>query len=463
MQPDFTLNDQSNWLYDAADNGWFTESKFFNNQVKQMRTRSYDAKIAIEPYRDFKLDVDFKKQVSRDVFENFKNTQGIGDDPEFAQWARREVGSIEMTYLALNTMFNNDVAGLFEAFTDNRINASNLLNPGGGEHAEDGAVFKEGFGAVQSEVVIPAFLAAYTGRELNSDWVQRDLGDETSTGFVHELSQVGFLPRPNWTLRYNGLKNLPMFENVLSSFSLTHSYKSFLRVNQYRTNLDFDSNTPNLINESNGNFYSRFEIPLIQISEQFSPLLGIQMKTKKELVLNVDYKKSRNLDLATDVLGRLTEKKSSAITIGIGWTKQNVNIPFLTGDKKSKKKRKKKEGEEDEDKDKNGKDAKNKKKKNQLGRGSVNNNRPRDLVFNVDFTFQDDITHQHDYLQGIPDIDGNRGQKVIRLNPSMDYTINENLTLRWFMDYERVKYVANPQLLGTTRFFSGFTARFTLN
>ncbi len=464
LQPDLSISNSDNWLFKAARNGWITESKFLNNQVKQMSSQTYDARIAIEPYRDFKIDVDFKKQVRKDVFENFKNTEiAAGQPAEFAQLARREVGSFELTYSALKTMFNNDVKMLFDQFKENRINASAILNPGGAPHAEDGQVFQEGFGAVQSEVVIPSFLAAYTGRELNSSWVQRDTSLQTSSGLVYEVSRNGFLPRPNWTLRYNGLKKLPMFENVLSSFTLTHGYKSFLRVNQFRTNLDFDNQDPNKLNLSSGNYYSRFEIPLIQISEQFSPLIGIQMKTKKDFVLNVDYKKSRNLDLSTDVLGRLTEKKSSSITVGVGWTKPNVNIAFLTGDKKSKKKRKKKDDEKaDDEKDKKDPKAQNN-RNNRLGRGGVNNNRPRDLVFNIDFTLQDDVTHEHDYIQGIADIEGNRGQKVIRLNPSIDYTINENLTLRWFMDYETVRYVANPQLRGTTRYFSGFTARFTLN
>jgi cell surface protein SprA len=456
LQPDLTLNDPDNWLQQAATNGWITTSSFQNNQVIQRKTQDYDAKIAIEPFKDFKLDVDFKKQFSDDTFENFKTVKNQGD--EFEQLARRNVGSFEVTHFGLNTFFDRDFVGMFDQFKDNRIIISNRLDATGLPHSQDGDLFSEGLGSTQSNVVIPAFLSAYTGSDVND--VSRDVGSETSSGLVFDISRRSYIPRPNWTLRYNGLKNLPMFQDLLSSFTLSHSYKSTLRVNQFRTNQDFDFENINDINPGTGNFYSRFELPLIQISEQFSPLIGIQMKTKKEFNLNVEYRRGRNLDLNTDVLGNLTEKRTEAFTVGIGWIKQGVNIGFLTGDKKGSRKRKR--GDDD---DKDAEEKKEDRRSGGLGRGSVSNNRPRDMNFNIDFSFQDDITYIHDYNQGLVDRVGNRGQKSIRFNPSIDYNVNENLNLRLFLDYETTQPVStnNSGITRITRYFSGLTARFNLN
>ena len=457
-QPDITGD--VNWLTQAADNGWITTSPFQNNQVLQRKTQDYDAKVALEPFKDFKIDVDFKKQFTEDVFENFKTVKDSGS--EFEQLATRNVGSFEVTYSGLSTFFNKGVVELFDNFNDRRILISEILNEDGLEHEQDGNLYYNGFGGVQSEVVIPAFLSAYTGRVIDSTstWVRRDIGKESTAGLVYEISRGSFIPRPNWTLRYNGLKNLPMFQDILSSFSLSHSYKSTMRVNQFRTNEDFNFEAINDINPGTGNYYSRFELPMLQISEQFSPLIGIQMKTKKDLNFNVEWRKGRNLDLNTDVLGNITEKRTSAITVGLGWIRQGVNIGFLTGDKKGSRKRR--DGDEEDD-SKEGKERKSQ-ERNGLGRGSVNNNRARDMNFNIDFSFQDDITYIHNYTQNIVDDEGNRGQKSYRFNPSVDYNVNENLNLRLFLDYE----TTTPVSVGTgttriTRYFSGVTARFNLN
>jgi len=47
------------------------------------------------------------------------------------------------------------------------------------------------------------------------------------------------------------------------------------------------------------------------------------------------------------------------------------------------------------------------------------------------------VTHVHDYEQGTSEI--TRGQDGVRLSPSMEYNVNQNLTLRMFLDYETTK------------------------
>ncbi|MEL6922530.1 MAG: cell surface protein SprA, partial [Bacteroidota bacterium] len=55
LQPDIS---PGGWLDEAADRGWITDNVFQNQQVVQNYTQSFDAKFTIEPFKDFRIDVD---------------------------------------------------------------------------------------------------------------------------------------------------------------------------------------------------------------------------------------------------------------------------------------------------------------------------------------------------------------------------------------------------------------------
>lgn len=451
VQPNISVNDANNWLQRAGSRGWITTSDEFNEQVAQNKSETYDLKIDIEPYKDLKIDLDFKKTYRIDHLENFRNVNIDPDDPaEFEQLARLDVGSFDVTYSALNTLFGTDVDELFADFKQNRNFVSSNLAAAAGQNAgeihSENQNYAQGFGPTSSEVIVPAFLATYTGKSVHT----LDYNDMDRVSLERQISNRFYIPRPNWTIKYRGLSKLPVFSDFLQSFEISHGYKSTLKVARFNSNQEFiDGN--NRVEADNGDYYSRIEIPQVVIDEQFSPLIGIKIKTKSDLNFDLEYRKSRNLALSIEA-SSLKERRSTEISVGFGYTFTNVNIGFLTGDSKKKKKRRPRNKDEDTNEDGLPKP----------GKSTVNNNRGKELILNFALSFRDDVNYDHRLSAADVPAEKNRGTKSISISPSIDYNINENFTLRLFVDYNKTSpYVTTSY--PNTNIQGGLTGRFTIN
>jgi len=258
-------------------------------------------------------------------------------------------------------------------------------------------------------------------------------------------------PAPNWRLTYNGLTKLKPFNKIFSNFSLTHGYKSTLTVNSFQTNLDFADN-PTRTDPTTGSFYAQYNIPDLVISEQFSPLIGVDMKFKNDFTAKMDFKKSRTLAL-TFIDYQLAETKTTELVMGFGFRLKNKNLIALLSGKKPKKKPSKgsKDVKEDVNKPSKGGSLAN------LGLGEI---KPQhDLNFKFDFSFRDDKTFNHriDQNNNVP----TRGSMSYRISPSVDYIINNRLTIRAFFDYTRT-VPATSISFPITNAQGGVTVRFSL-
>jgi cell surface protein SprA len=83
------------------------------------------------------------------------------------------------------------------------------------------------------------------------------------------------------------------------------------------------------------------------------------------------------------------------------------------------------------------------------------------MTFLLNVGFSDNVTFVHRLdFGGTPD--RSRGLKAITVSPSVDYILNENLTLRAFIDYNATRpYIStNPPV---TNIEGGITMRMTLN
>jgi len=447
LQPDISKNNPDNFLVNASRNNWISTSIYQNQQVIQNNTQNYEARVELEPWRDFKINVNFKKQFIENHSEDFININGNPNDPLFRQLALRDVGSFEVTYFAMNTLFNEDIRSLFRNLSDSRTIISkrladpSLTFPDVITHETDGFSYAKGLGRQHNDILVPAFIAAYTGQDPNT--IELDL--------QKQVGNRAYIPKPNWDLKYNGLSKIPMFSDIFSNVNITHGYKSTLRVSRYSSDLQYKEEDPfnidPLINTKN--YFARLEIPEIIISEQFSPIIGIDVKTKSNMNMNFEWKKTRNLLLSIG-LGQLTEARATEYVFGFGFTKENVNIGFLTGGNSG--------GRRGSRGSRTGDDLPEEPSSN---RGGVSNSRGRELSFNLDFALRDDVTWIHKFDDGASE-KPLRGLKSIRFNPSVDYDLNENLTLRMFFDYSNSKpYLSTSYPI--TSIQGGITASFILN
>ena len=416
------------WLESTANKGWISGSPFLNDEMIRNSTLKYDAQVTLEPFTDFRIEIMANKNYIQNHSEFFRNCDTLGQS--FLHQVPRDLGSYTVSYMSIKTLFDNDKDQLiekFKGFEETRKVISQ--RQGTGTHAKDGADYTAGYGRYQQDVLVPAFLAAYTGATPNE--VSLDV-------FKTKV-------RPNWQVSYNGLNKLPWFSDMLASFNLTHGYKSTITINSYQTNidyLDFDPVSPQNINPLSQNYYSRFDIPNVINNESFSPLIGVDLKTRNNISIRFDMAITRNLALnLTDF--QVIETNTEAMTFGAGYTIQNINIPFLSG-KGSKRKTSRQRSNENAPTTTTGTTA----------------SKSKDLNFKLDYSVRDDITINHILDQETSE--ATRGTKTVGLTPSIDYQANDNVNLRFFVDYRKT-VPATTQAYPITSVRGGLTVRLSLN
>ncbi len=398
-------------------------------------------RLTIEPFRDFRIDISANKTFSKNHTEFFKVRDANSTNHEHLN--PRDVGSYSTTFFALNTLFTGlqpitNTSPLFKQFEANRTVISDRLTASGIPHEVDGG-YNEGYGRFQQDVLIPAFIAAYTDADANT----------------MDLNLFNRLPMPNWRLTYNGLSKLKWFKDIFSSVNLTHSYTSKMNVNSFITDLDFDANDPFRLNPITFNYFTEFEIPDLVITEQLQPLIGLDVRTKNDMTARVDFKKARTLAMNFRDY-QLSETRTTEFTIGFGYRIKNFIWPFGSAAKKRKKEKKKKEKE----------DAKDKLSGGDKSRPGLNAGDPKgsktggnDLDIKFDFSFRDDLTVNHLLDQENSQL--TRGLQTIRISPSINYQVNSRLNLRFFFDQSRTipKTSASFPITNTQ---AGVTVRFSL-
>jgi cell surface protein SprA len=225
------------------------------------------------------------------------------------------------------------------------------------------------------------------------------------------------IPRPNWNVAYNGLSRIPGLEKIFTNVTIRHGYNSTLSMNSFNTSLLFQDplrvGYPSFRDSLTGNYVPYFLVPNITISEQFAPLLEVDMTFTNELSARVEYRKSRQLSLSL-VDYQLAENRSTEYTVGLNWRKRN--LPLLKNFKIGK----------------NGKPLDN------------------DVTFRFDFSLRDDATSNTklDQNTAYPAA----GQKVIRISPTIDYVLNSRVNLKFYFEQNRViPKLATTAPITTTR------------
>ncbi len=340
-----------------------------------------------------------------------------------------------MSYLSIPTLFMDDsleLNQLFDKFENNRAIISKIR--GFGEHDKDGEEYAYGFGRKQQDILVPAFISAYTGKAPEN---------------FEFTDMFSWLPRPNWTVSYNGLSKLPFFKDIFTNVRISHGYKSSLSINTFESDLNYDDYDENIdqiidprnqanLDTINRNYYSRFLVPSIVIEEQFAPLFGIEIKTKNDMNISFSYNKRRGLSMGF-ISYELAETRSTTLDFGFDWKVKNIRLGFLPGfNAGSKKKKPSGSKAEDDTKAKKGNDL--------------------DILF--DLSFADNLTLNH-LLDQEAGARPTRGSKDITISPAIRYDINKNVNLRFFVDFRKQSpYVSNQYDVITTE--GGVTVRISL-
>ena len=419
----FGAQKDTTWLPEIADKGWLTTDTTFNYQFQQSHSRDLSVRMTVEPWRDLRIDINLDRKMSQTYSEFYKKPTANSD---FQHFTPNTNGSYSVSFIMLKTLFQdidqNNFSTAFRDFETLRAEYSSRfaeLNPNStGEYSLADSVvlngFREGYGPYSQDVLIPAFLAAYTGR--NPSKVR--------------LNPLNTIPLPNWRLTYNGFTKMKWGKKVFKSFKIDHGYSSTFSVSSYSSDLNFLGTpgfneddvyfVPRSIDSLSGNYYNLYNIPQITVSEQLQPLIGVDITWINGLITTLEFKKSRQLGLSF-LDFQLSENKSTEITAGLGYTLKGLTLPFKMKGKKV----------------------------------TLEN----DINFRCDFSLRDDRTVNYKLDQNIAE--PTRGSKTITLSPTIDYVINNKLNIRLFYDFRKT-IPATLSSYPTRTARGGVTIRFNL-
>jgi cell surface protein SprA len=414
----FGYQPDTNAINNLGAKGLLTRDVLFNQLIQQRFNQKLNITAQLSPIRDLTVDVNFDKTFDKQYSELYKDTSFNGTDG-LKRYNPYALGSFSISYISYQTLFNkfdpNEVSETFKQFEANRVILSNRLKTVN-EYAKNNPTtldgFVEGYGRYAQDVLIPAFLAAYTDKDPMSIQLIKSSNPDLRSNPFSKL-----VPKPNWNITYNGLSRIKGMEKIFTNFSIRHGYSSTLSMNSFNTALLFQDpfhvGMPYFRDAQTGNYVPYFLVPNITIAEQFSPLIELDMTFVNQLSTRFEYRKSRQLSLSL-IDYQLAENRSTEYTLGLNWRKRGV--PFLQNVKFGKKERK------------------------------LDN----DVTFRLDFTMRDDATANSKLDQNIAF--GTAGQKVVRLAPSIDYVLNNRINLKFYFEQNKIiPKIATSAPITTTR------------
>lgn len=427
------------YIEKARNNDWLLCNDSIATPATTSRTDNLTLRATLEPVKDFKIDLSATRTKTTQksiqyMYEGTPTTQS---------------GAFQMTTISLGSAFEgmgNANSGYrsktFEKFVNSlagfrdRVEAqyAGTVYPAGSALA--GGKFDASRTPVNqysSDVMIPAFLKAYTSMGGNS------------------LSVFPALSRmlPNWTIRYSGLGRLPWFNEHFKSVNINHSYKSVFAVGSYNSYSTFQEymNGLGFVSDAttgNPSPSSMFNISQVSINESFSPLLGMDITFNNNMTVKAEYRQTRVLNLSMTSV-QLNEALSKDWVIGMGYRINNFDV-FGWGAKASR------------SKSKGG--NKNAANKNALTTKTVQNGTNHDLNLRLDFSFRKQAAIVRDIASMVSS--ASSGNNALKLSFSADYTFSKLLTMSFYYDRQTNTPLLSSSSYPTTTQDFGLSIKFSL-
>lgn len=308
-----------NFAMDAAQRGWLTSDTTFNDPYEMSHSESLMLRASIEMFKALKVEFSAQRDKSKGLTEYYVfNANGFA-----GVYNTIETGTTSMTVNAIRTAFKKPSKSgnldytVYDNYLETRKDISRrLYDRRGGSRSTttdrtDGGL--DGYGMTSQEVMIPAFVSAYTGR--SSSNVFLDL--------VPKLAEIS----PNWRITFSGLNNIKALKDKVRNIELTHNYTSKYTVGSFTTNLDWQRSGDGLsyIRDLDDNYVPQFDATQVSIAEQFSPFIGISATFVNNLTSSVAINKGRTLTLSISN-NQITENYNNEWTVNVGYRFDNVKF-----------------------------------------------------------------------------------------------------------------------------------------
>ncbi|TBW30159.1 cell surface protein SprA [Gramella sp. KN1008] len=390
----FTFGFQDEIRFMAAERGWLTLYQNFNQQYSSVENEQLDAQATLDFLPDLTIELIGRKNYAENYSENYKV------DPvtlEYQPLTPYTYGNFNISTILIKTAFNQSTetsSETFQTFRENRLEIARRLAAERGldpnDVGEDG--YPRGIGRSNQAVLLPAFISAYSGKDAGSV----------------KLGPFRDTPLPNWNVKYTGLMRLAWFRDKFRRFSINHGYRSDYTLNQFQTNLDYDPENPEELNQA-GDFKNPILYSNVVLTELFTPLARIDFETKGNIQVLAQLEKDRSLAFSFDN-NLLTEYSGNEYTVGLGYRLKDLKIATSLG-----------------------------------GRNRILSS---DLNFKADVSYRKNRTIVR-YL----DLQNNQtisGQDIWAINFTADYGLTRNLTARFYYDHSFSEYAVSTAFPQTT-------------
>lgn len=406
------------------------------------QTQNVRMDATLEPFYGLKIDLNT-------LYENNRRTEF---QYMFKDIPKTFGGSFAMTTFMLSSAFektnakNNYQSAAFEQFRENRNTVASRLRaryantryPERG-FLENSSWKGESYNAVtgdvnlnSSDVLVPAFLAAYTGKSAN---------DIATTPFPNLWAML-----PNWDISYNLLSGFPDLRKNFKSVLFTHKYISQYRVGAYSSYLNWVAATDKgdlgfIRDVVSGNPLpsSPYDISNVSLIESFNPLFEVQGLLENNVSWSFRINKTRSLNL--NIPSRqVVETKDNDYVTGVGYRVPDFNR--ILGLKSRV-----------ETSDEIASDD----TPYQIKKQSFNN----DLNIRLDISYKTTRA----LIRKIEDafMQATGGVRTTSILFSADYTLNKAITLRAFFDKVINTPLVSSSAYSTSVTSSGISVRFNLN
>jgi cell surface protein SprA len=400
----FVFGSQDDVRYDAARNGWLTNYPDFNQNFSQVTNKLLKATANVDLFPDLKIDLTADRSFSENFSEQYDVTNG-----EYNPRSPYTYGLFSISTVLIKTAFSISdeiTSSAFDDFRSNRLDVANRLAIQRGIDISnplnlDAEGYPLGYGKNNQAVLLPSFLAAYSGNSAS----------DVSLGIFRNF------PIPNWAVKYNGLMRYEIFKNNFKRFSLQHNYRASYTINAYRSNFEYDK-APNGV-DAGGNFFNKTIMSNINLVEQFSPLIRMDFELKNSLKLLAEIKKDRALSMSFDN-NLLTEVKGIEYVVGLGYRFKDIIFTSRLADNPS-----------------------------GIIKGDINVK--ADLSYRNNQTIVRYLDYNKNQLAG--------GQNIWSVTFKADYSFSKNLTAIFYYDHSFSKAVISTSF-PLTNIRSGLTLRY---
>ena len=297
---DFALGMQpANYLEQAKQKDWLIIADSITTPAIMTSMTDLRIKSSVELIRGLKIELNAAR--------NWKSNNEV--QYMFPGMPQNKTGSFTMTTIAISTAFetpkssNGYKSAGFDRFLKNReIIAARLQNKMTGKNYPNvsflntkslgGTAYDPTLGAFSqnsADVLIPAFLAAYTGKNA----VKSDLS------IFPALKAL----LPNWTITYDGLSNLEFVKKFFRNVTLNHAYSCTYNVGSfasYNSWVDGGDGLGYVQDVLNGNPTpsSMYDVGSVTLMESFNPLVRLQATLKNGWTLKTEMRKTRSMTLS---------------------------------------------------------------------------------------------------------------------------------------------------------------------